>query len=198
MEKMDRRISKTRRAIADAFEKLIVETDFDKITVSALAREANINRKTFYLHYSSVEDLLDSMAKEHARETVQALADKGIFDTHPIDIGRIAQALGESYREARLLNPLFMRKLPISHLIDAMQEPLEIFIAEERKRLELEPIEDLGYSVRFFLGGMFQVYESWYNSCNDVQFERITHLLSFTLARGLDGVLSESLEHFSS
>lgn len=197
MEKVDRRISKTKQAIADAFEKLIVETDFDKITVSAIAREANINRKTFYLHYSSVEALLDSMAKEHARETVQAIADKGLFDKHPIDIEGIAQALGESYREARLFNPLFMHKLPISHLIDAMQEPLEVFIAEERKHLGLGPIEDLGYSVRFFLGGMFQVYESWYNSCNDIQFEKITHLLSFTLARGLDGVLSESVERYS-
>ncbi len=198
MEKEDRRISKTKQAIADAFERLIVETDFDKITVSALAREANINRKTFYLHYSSVEDLLDSLAKEHASQTVQAFVDKGLFDTHPLNIERIAQTIGESYREARLLNPLFMRKLPISHLINAMQEPLENFIAEERKSLGLSPIENLGYSVRFFLGGMFQVYESWYNSCNDVQFEKISRLLSFTLARGLDGVLSESVERASS
>ena len=194
MEKVDRRVIKTRKAIEDAFERLIIDHDYSKITVSAIAREANINRKTFYLHYSSVDDVLDSMAKRHAEKTVQIIIDKGLFDKQPLDIEAIAQVLGESYREARLFNPLFMRRLPISHFIDAMEAPLEKFIANEREALGLAPIEDLGYAVRFLLGGLFQAYESWYNAGDDVQFEKIARLISFTLAHGLNGVLSEEIE----
>ena len=65
-DKVDRRVARTKKAIEDAFEKLVAETDYSKITVSAIAKEANINRKTFYLHYSSVEDVLDSMTKRSA------------------------------------------------------------------------------------------------------------------------------------
>ncbi len=194
MEKTDRRVLKTRRAIEEAFERLIADTDYDKITVSAIAREANINRKTFYLHYDSVDDLIDSLAKSYAEMTVQHAIDEGLLDKHPLDIAEISKFLGERYREARLLNPLFVRKLPTSHLIDAMQGPLEKLIAEERKAVGLKPIENLGYAVGLFLAGIFKVYESWYNSCDDVQFEKITRLVWFTLARGLDGILSEEID----
>ena len=56
-KKIDRRVLKTRQAIEEALASLILKTDYDKITVSALAKEANINRKTFYLHYDSVDDV---------------------------------------------------------------------------------------------------------------------------------------------
>ena len=48
--KIDRRVLKTRAAIKAALDKLVKEQGMDKLTVSALAREANIDRKTFYLH----------------------------------------------------------------------------------------------------------------------------------------------------
>lgn len=56
-KKLDRRVIRTRKAIMDAFDKLIAEGSIGHITVSAIAREANIDRKTFYLHYSSVNEL---------------------------------------------------------------------------------------------------------------------------------------------
>jgi len=44
-----------------AFRKLMAKLSFEKITVKALAEEANINRKTFYLHYDTMDDLLLDM-----------------------------------------------------------------------------------------------------------------------------------------
>ena len=56
-QKTDRRIIRTKKAIDAALDKLLTEKDVSKITVSAIAREADIDRKTFYLHYSSIEEL---------------------------------------------------------------------------------------------------------------------------------------------
>lgn len=190
-DKVDRRVARTKKSIEDAFEKLVGETDYSKITVSAIAKEANINRKTFYLHYSSVEDVLDSLTKQHAQRAVRTIAEQGLFEKRPLDADAIAQALGESYREARLFNPLFMRKLPISHLIDAAQPQLENFIAKAREEQGLPPKKNLGYYVRFFLGGLFQAYESWYNAGDDVPFESIAKDISLALTSGLDGLLSK-------
>ena len=55
--KIDRRILKTKRAIICALLKLQKANHFDRITVTALTDTADINRKTFYLHYKSVEDV---------------------------------------------------------------------------------------------------------------------------------------------
>ena len=44
----DRRVVKTKKAIRNAFAKLLSEKELDKITMKDIAEEANINRKTLY------------------------------------------------------------------------------------------------------------------------------------------------------
>jgi AcrR family transcriptional regulator len=61
---MDRRQLRTKERIKEAFVELISEVGLNKITVSGLAKKADINRGTFYLHYKDVEDLLESLQKE--------------------------------------------------------------------------------------------------------------------------------------
>lgn len=55
----DLRVTRTRNAIDRAFHELVLEVGPDKVTVKAIADRALINRKTFYLHYQSIETLLD-------------------------------------------------------------------------------------------------------------------------------------------
>ena len=57
-ERYDRRVERTRNAIITAFKEMIVEKEFKEITIKELAERANINRKTFYLHYESMEEIL--------------------------------------------------------------------------------------------------------------------------------------------
>lgn len=45
--RIDRRIVRSRNAILSAFERLLMEKPLADITVSAIAREANVDRKTF-------------------------------------------------------------------------------------------------------------------------------------------------------
>ncbi len=47
--RIDRRIVRSRNAILSAFERLLMEKPLADITVSAIAREANVDRKTFYV-----------------------------------------------------------------------------------------------------------------------------------------------------
>ncbi len=54
---MDRRVVKTKNSIYQAFFRLVQTKAIDDITVSELARMANIDRKTFYLHYQTVQDV---------------------------------------------------------------------------------------------------------------------------------------------
>ncbi|MEE6663263.1 hypothetical protein [Limosilactobacillus fermentum] len=50
----DLRVQKTITAIYQAFEELILTTDYEKITVAELARRARINKKTFYVMAGSL------------------------------------------------------------------------------------------------------------------------------------------------
>ena len=60
-ERMDRRVERTKRSIYQALVALSREEQPERITVTALADRANINRKTFYMYYAGIDDLLDQI-----------------------------------------------------------------------------------------------------------------------------------------
>ncbi|MCB8944783.1 MAG: TetR/AcrR family transcriptional regulator [Ardenticatenaceae bacterium] len=53
----DPRTRRTQLSIRDAFIELLIEQGFDNITVRAVTERANINRATFYRHYTDIHDL---------------------------------------------------------------------------------------------------------------------------------------------
>jgi len=53
-KKIDRRVVKTKKAIHNAFAKLLTEKELNDITISDIAELADINRKTFYNYYAGI------------------------------------------------------------------------------------------------------------------------------------------------
>ena len=60
----DLRVVKTIRSIKAAFEALICEKDYEKITVKELCERAQVNKKTFYHYYETLDFLLSEMQAE--------------------------------------------------------------------------------------------------------------------------------------
>src|SRR5690242_4167136 len=55
---VDRRIQRTRQLLLDALLSLILEKDFDSITVQDVIDRANVGRSTFYAHFQDKDELL--------------------------------------------------------------------------------------------------------------------------------------------
>src|SRR5215510_840821 len=60
MTKTDRRVGRTRELLQKALIELIRERGYDAITIQDIVDRANVGRTTFYLHYSSKDDLFMS------------------------------------------------------------------------------------------------------------------------------------------
>lgn len=58
--KTDRRVRRTREVLQKALFDLIHERGYDAITIQDIVDRANVGRTTFYLHYSSKDDLFMS------------------------------------------------------------------------------------------------------------------------------------------
>ena len=58
IRKEDRRITRTRSALRQAFRDLVKEKGYDAVTIEEITERANLGRTTFYLHYHDKEDLL--------------------------------------------------------------------------------------------------------------------------------------------
>lgn len=80
MKKTDRRIQKTKDAIHNAFIQLIQTKEYHSITITEIASIANIDRKTFYLHYNSIDDVLREFALEAAEAVRIILQENQSFE----------------------------------------------------------------------------------------------------------------------
>ena len=61
---VDRRITKTKEALKVSLIGLLKEKELSKITVKELCERADINRGTFYTHYTDQVDLYQSISEE--------------------------------------------------------------------------------------------------------------------------------------
>ncbi len=68
----DRRVARTRQAIQEAFRTVADEKGFAAMSVQDIAARANVNRGTFYAHYTDKYALYDTIVREEFR---QLLAD---------------------------------------------------------------------------------------------------------------------------
>src|SRR5699024_4054285 len=61
---VDRRITKSKRALRTALIDLMEERGFDAVSVNDLCARADLNRGTFYNHFRDKEDLLAALEDE--------------------------------------------------------------------------------------------------------------------------------------
>lgn len=81
-----RRMTKTKRAIKQAFTELITEKGIDRLSVTDVARRAGVNRGTVYLHYTDKYDLLHKLENETLEELGGILFKEGEPVTDPRDL----------------------------------------------------------------------------------------------------------------
>jgi AcrR family transcriptional regulator len=69
-KKLDRRVRRSRQQLTQALLDLVVEKEYETITIQDITDRADLNRATFYLHYSSKEELLIASLEERFDELV--------------------------------------------------------------------------------------------------------------------------------
>ena len=83
-KKLYRRVRRTRQRLNQALLDLVVEKEYETITIQDITDCADLNRATFYLHYSSKEELLIASLEERFDELVskfdQLSADRPIWE----------------------------------------------------------------------------------------------------------------------
>lgn len=153
-EKTDRRIAKSRRQIQTAFLTMLLRDGFDQIAVKAIAAEADISRKTFYLHYKDKYDLLDSIVKRQLEELERICEQKK--ETGFIEGVVIWFRYFEGHKE-------FFTALFLSESTVSFRKQLLGFIMEQfRKALaHTDPRVDREVVVNFLSNGVLGMVESY-------------------------------------
>ena len=67
----DIRVEKTKKSLRKSFKEMFLEMDFEKITIKKLCERAMVNRRTFYLHYDSINDIMTEVLEEMALDFIK-------------------------------------------------------------------------------------------------------------------------------
>ena len=156
----DRRIAKTKTAIREAFISIIKKKNAPKITVTEIAKQANIDRKTFYLHYDSIEDLINEFYQEITSKLLLILEKNDFFD-RSFDITSLFESLNlligediELYRHIVKMPSFFpfweeIKNIVKSVAVEAMAAGINI------------SHDELDLYAEFFSAGITSAYLSW-------------------------------------
>lgn len=194
--RLDRRIVRSRNAILSAFERLLMEKPLADITVSAIAREANVDRKTFYVHFGTVDGLLDAIAEDvvgmivdSVERTLASLAS----DPNERALGAAAtffRTVNEALCNNLVLNRQLIENIPLDDFMARLRAPLEREIAE-RDLLPMGLKDELfDYYLAFLLSGIIGIYRTWALSDGSVPIERISEVANNLTLSGLSSLES--------
>lgn len=189
---MDRRVEKTRMAIQEAYLALLMEKKTAKITISEVARRANIDRKTFYLHYDSMEDVLKAFCRSLIDRLVeQARQAELSLETFSIQV--LFVALNRMVKE----NMEFFRFISLNREYD--------FFFDEIKEVMVDELlhsysgffsfseTELKLYAEFFLSGIICAYVRWIQEGQPVPMEYLAELVQHAAYSGLKEVLPKGV-----
>lgn len=189
---IDRRILRSRKAIVEAFDRLLETQDLNQITVSAIAREANIDRKTFYVHFGTIDGLLDALAEERVDEILDAM-EEAIGDASPYDglelaVGRFFEIANIVVRTKLVDNCIRKKSFPVDELLARVIEPFGRKLLERGVRVVNLPEPLMEYYLSFIFGGIISSYRTWLRSDRSVPIEEVSRVSNDLILRGLESL----------
>ena len=122
----DLRVRKTKEAIRRTFEDMIYEMDYEQITVKELTDRAMINRKTFYLHYETLDDLLEELQQE----IVESFTSQNISYRNIDDIKHIIRHFFEYAEKMPRLHERLLCSGSYEHIGNRINEQIMAYRAE--------------------------------------------------------------------
>lgn len=181
----DLRVVKTKEAIKNAFKAMICEMPADKITVKELTERARIHRKTFYLHYNSIEALYEEMLKiiaEGYYEEMDRLSvpysfkevNRVFFTYFPTQEKYVERLMcDESY--GSIINRLFAETL--RHNLDRY-DPYAVFNEQTRNLINV-----------YFVTASLEMYRQWVRDGKKLSVDELAKVTGCLMDEGISGLM---------
>ena len=183
----DRRVTRTRRLLRQALVKRMREKSVSSSTVKELCDECDINRGTFYSHYSDVAALLESIENDLFAQLQQMLAqlstEEMLSRNNP---SRTMVALFEFLREnadicAALLcdngDPAFIERVRVFVRREVLGEWRHMFSDGDGERQE--------YTFAFLVSGSMGMLQHWLESGLTLTPEQMAAMLTEFITQGV-------------
>ena len=186
MNPEDKRVIKTKREIRSALLKILEEKPLSEITVKEIADAACINRKTFYSHYASPDDILAELEDDIVSGIAYFLGDV-LVGEYSLGPQYFLQCINMIYAT----NPQFFENLVTMRNYSFLADKLKRVLKEQVLHcLNIPPerMKKASSVMEFFIGGAAAVYVDWMREKKPVPFEQVSALISELMLNGVRAV----------
>ncbi len=184
MNKSESKYFATAARMDEAFLELIEKKDFAYITVKEICEKAGVNRSTFYLHYETVDDLLE----ECSRHIIDRFVEFMPYDTVEFLKKLQERPLKELYlitpeyltpyltyiKEHRRIFRTTVEQASTLRMNDAYTDLNRHILTPILNRFRVPP-EDQKYMMSFYINGIMAIISEW---LKDDCREPIEHIIS--------------------
>lgn len=173
-EKTDRRVRRTRALLQQGLVRLMEEKSIQDISVKELADLADVNRGTFYLHYTDIYDMLHQIERELFLEfndiLRRNLTETGQRNTPRSTLQEIFAFLERHHDIARvMMGP---------HGDITFVNGLKNLVKERMSHLLSSTAENYEYQYAFIVSGYVGVIETWLNHPSPLPAAEMAELCS--------------------
>lgn len=184
---------RSRKLIRTAYAELLQEKEAEKITVTDIAKRANISRGTFYAHYSDSMAVLRQIEDEFFQYMLTILDEFQytdiIKDPYPI-LWRTFQILEQ---KKDFFSILVNRKDINTFAEKLMQFFITNIISSENIPEEVKTDEQFQCAIHFYAGGIVMLYQSWLKNSFSLSLKDLVSLISTLLKTGWEPFSSSSI-----
>ncbi len=174
----DRRVRKTMNALKHALSTLMLQKNINSISVKELTDMADINRGTFYLHYSDVSDLL-SHSEDDLLDELKETLDRFSDDSFKNEPTRLFTELYKlTAANADMVRILISENGDIKFL-NKLKKLLRDKCLNDWKKTLQENLENFDAYYAFIVGGCLSLIQYWFS--NDMR-ETPAELAAITTA----------------
>ena len=182
-EKTDLRFVKNENLIRITFREMMKENEYPKISIKELTERAQINRKTFYLHYPSLDHLLTTLQAE----LMSPALDKISATAFPENAEQIIQ---HSFEFMASLDPVDKKILSAKGHFPEGPNPQDLIRDYFFRKYDRFP----GYTrfetnliITYFSVSLGVIYRQWEVDGQRVPLEEMVPLATRLILHGLDG-----------
>lgn len=185
--KVDRRIIKTKKAIRNAFIKLVSEKDYNNISVKDIADYADVDRKTVYNYYSGVFAIKEELENDLVNLWNDAIAQLD-FEKNIANPQQLFTILNDILNKNMDLCSNLMKLDSKAHVVRKMTASLTALVKNALKESELASRgeEYLNITAQFITAGMLSAYQYWFNSDRTIPLEDLSDQIGTMVLFGID------------
>ncbi len=189
----DRRVIKTKRAIKNAFAKLLSQKDINDITISDIAAEADINRKTFYNYYAGVHEVIDEIENDVVSHFDAALTEidfKNSLNRPNLIFEKLTNIINADMDFFGYLLSMNSNVSLSSKITDMLTGKVKTLIMQY---VDVDEVH-VDIMLEFMISGMVAVYRRWFNSDRSEPVEEISSQIKTLAFQGLNGFLDIKID----